>query len=133
MDIGNICKPTNECFQKYTIQNRWGESTIGQMFGCKVFKCLLYLAETANHSEKQHFLGFASFLSGLGPHPFLPKLLGMCSVQPPLMMVMEELQHQDLLGYLWKCRQVEENLSIDHWMKIFCYFNGVIFFLSAAV
>ncbi|TWW59876.1 Tyrosine-protein kinase STYK1, partial [Takifugu flavidus] len=66
---------------------------------------LRVLKETANHNERQHFLGFASFLSGLGPHPFLPNLLGMISVEPPLMMVMEDLQHQDLLGYLWKCRQ----------------------------
>ncbi|XP_033493751.1 tyrosine-protein kinase STYK1 [Epinephelus lanceolatus] len=66
---------------------------------------LRMLKETANNSEKQHFLGFASFVSGLGPHPFLPELLGVVSVQPPLMMVVEELQHRDLLGYLWRCRQ----------------------------
>lgn len=75
-------------------------------------QCLLSLSETANNSEKQHFLGFASFLSGLGPHPFLPTLLGVISAQPPLVIVMEELQHQDLLGYLWKCRQVEEKLPV---------------------
>lgn len=69
--------------------------------------CLLtFYSETANSSEKQHFLGFASFVSGLGPHPFLPALLGVVSVQSPLMMVVEELQHRDLLGFLWRCRQV---------------------------
>lgn len=100
---------------------------------CTIVKwCLLYLSETANHNERQHFLGFASFLSGLGPHPFLPNLLGMISVEPPLIMVMEELQHQDLLGYLWKCRQVKENFSV-FWMivNIFCYINEVISFLPA--
>ncbi|KAK1880857.1 Tyrosine-protein kinase STYK1 [Dissostichus eleginoides] len=66
---------------------------------------LRMLKETANGREKQEFLGFADFVSGLGPHPFLPELLGVVSVQPPLMMVVEELQHRDLLGYLWKCRQ----------------------------
>ncbi|XP_029920219.1 tyrosine-protein kinase STYK1 [Myripristis murdjan] len=66
---------------------------------------LRVLKETANSSEKQHFLGFASFLSGLGPHPFLPVLMGVISAQPPLMMVVEELQHRDLLGFLWRCRQ----------------------------
>lgn len=75
--------------------------------------CLLPLSETASNREKQHFLGFASFLSGLGPHPFLPKLLGVISAQPPLAMVMEELQHQNLLAYLWKCRQVEASLYAD--------------------
>ncbi|KAF7645151.1 hypothetical protein LDENG_00209090 [Lucifuga dentata] len=63
------------------------------------------LQEATNSSEKQHFLGFASFLSGLGPHPFLPVLLGVVSARPPVMMVMEELQHRDLLGFLWRCRQ----------------------------
>lgn len=67
---------------------------------------LRVLRERANSSEKQHFVGFASFLSGLGPHPFLPELLGVVTVQPPPMMVVEELQHRDLLGYLWRCRQV---------------------------
>lgn len=66
---------------------------------------LRVLKETANSSEKQHFLGFASFVSGLGLHPFLPELLGVVSVQSPLMLVVEELQHRDLLGYLWRCRQ----------------------------
>ncbi|XP_070703108.1 tyrosine-protein kinase STYK1 [Pempheris klunzingeri] len=66
---------------------------------------LRVLKETANSSEKQHFLGFASYVSGLGPHPFLPVLLGVVSVQSPLMMVVEELQHRDLLGFLWRCRQ----------------------------
>lgn len=62
--------------------------------------------DSATQSEKQEFLGFASFLSGLGPHPFIPALLGVVSVQPPLMMVTEELQHRDLLGFLWRCRDV---------------------------
>nr|XP_046273222.1 tyrosine-protein kinase STYK1 [Scatophagus argus] len=72
---------------------------------------LKVLKETANSSERQHFLGFASFVSGLGPHPFLPALLGVVSVQPPLMMVVEELQHRDLLGFLWRCRQ--DNLGLE--------------------
>lgn len=67
------------------------------------------LKENASNSEKQHFLGFASFLGGLGPHPFIPALLGVVSVQPPLVIVMEELRHRDLLGFLWRCR--EDNTS----------------------
>ncbi|KAM4629921.1 tyrosine-protein kinase STYK1 isoform 1-T2 [Polymixia lowei] len=66
---------------------------------------LRVLKATANSREKQHFLGFATFLSGLGPHPFLPALVGVVSVQPPIAMVVEELQHGDLLGFLWRCRR----------------------------
>ncbi|XP_042363132.1 tyrosine-protein kinase STYK1 [Plectropomus leopardus] len=72
---------------------------------------LRVLKETANSSEKQHFLGFASFMSGLGSHPFLPELLGVVSAQSPLTMVMEELQHRDLLGYLWRCRK--DNVGLE--------------------
>lgn len=66
---------------------------------------LRVLKDSATEAEKHQFLGFASFVSGLGPHPFIPALLGVVSVEPPLMMVVEELQHRDLLSFLWKCRQ----------------------------
>ncbi|GLD59480.1 tyrosine-protein kinase STYK1 isoform X2 [Lates japonicus] len=33
------------------------------------------------------------------------------SVQSPLMMVVEELQHRDLLGFLWRCRQDSSGLE----------------------
>uniref|UniRef100_A0A3B4AP29 Protein kinase domain-containing protein n=1 Tax=Periophthalmus magnuspinnatus TaxID=409849 RepID=A0A3B4AP29_9GOBI len=56
-------------------------------------------------ADKHQFMGFTSFLSGLGPHPFIPALLGVVTVQPPFMMVTEELHHRDLLSFLWKCRQ----------------------------
>ncbi|KAJ8000043.1 hypothetical protein DPEC_G00200720 [Dallia pectoralis] len=63
------------------------------------------LKAQANASERQSFLGFASFLSELGPHSFLPGLMGVVSLRTPLVIVMEELDHRDLLGFLWKCRQ----------------------------
>ncbi|XP_060948328.1 tyrosine-protein kinase STYK1 [Limanda limanda] len=66
---------------------------------------LRVLRERASSSEEEHFLDFASFVSGLGRHPYLPELLGVVSLQPPMMMVMEELQHRDLLGFLWRSRQ----------------------------
>lgn len=66
---------------------------------------LRVLKETANSREKRHFLGFASFVAGLGPHPSLPALLGIASERPPLMLVVEEQEHRDLLGFLWRCRQ----------------------------
>lgn len=66
---------------------------------------LRVLNDSASVSESQSFLGFASFLSQLGPHPFLPELMGVVTLRAPLIMVMEELENQDLLSYLWKCRQ----------------------------
>uniref|UniRef100_A0A674MNM9 Serine/threonine/tyrosine kinase 1b n=1 Tax=Takifugu rubripes TaxID=31033 RepID=A0A674MNM9_TAKRU len=52
------------------------------------------------------FLNFASFLAQLGPHPFLPELLGVVSLRAPLVTVMEELENRDLLSFLWRCREV---------------------------
>uniref|UniRef100_A0A3Q3MLP0 Serine/threonine/tyrosine kinase 1a n=1 Tax=Mastacembelus armatus TaxID=205130 RepID=A0A3Q3MLP0_9TELE len=72
---------------------------------------LRVLKERADDNEKEQFLGFASFMSGLGPHPFLPALLGVVSVQSPLTIVGEELRHRDLLQFLWRCRQDNSNSS----------------------
>ncbi|KAL7887113.1 hypothetical protein AOLI_G00048340 [Acnodon oligacanthus] len=66
---------------------------------------LRVLNDSASASECQSFLGFASFLSQLGPHPFLPELIGVVSLRAPLITVMEEMENQDLLGFLWRCRQ----------------------------
>uniref|UniRef100_A0A673IMN7 Tyrosine-protein kinase STYK1-like n=1 Tax=Sinocyclocheilus rhinocerous TaxID=307959 RepID=A0A673IMN7_9TELE len=66
---------------------------------------LRVLKESASAKECQSFLGFAHFLSELGPHPSLPKLLGVVSVRTPLMIAVEELEHRDLLSFLWRCRQ----------------------------
>uniref|UniRef100_A0A8C2G3S0 Serine/threonine/tyrosine kinase 1a n=1 Tax=Cyprinus carpio TaxID=7962 RepID=A0A8C2G3S0_CYPCA len=66
---------------------------------------LRVLKESASARERQSFLGFAHFLSELGPHPSLPKLLGVVTVQTPLMIALEELEHRDLLSFLWRCRQ----------------------------
>nr|XP_057902704.1 tyrosine-protein kinase STYK1-like isoform X2 [Doryrhamphus excisus] len=74
---------------------------------------LRMLKDTANGAEKRHFLGFASFVSGLGHHPFLPALLGVVTASPPPVMVMEELRHRDLLGFLWRCRRVNYSLMTD--------------------
>uniref|UniRef100_A0A672PD13 Tyrosine-protein kinase STYK1-like n=1 Tax=Sinocyclocheilus grahami TaxID=75366 RepID=A0A672PD13_SINGR len=61
--------------------------------------------ESASARECQSFLGFAHFLSELGSHPSLPRLLGVVTVQTPLMIAVEELEHRDLLSFLWRCRQ----------------------------
>ncbi|KAM3613742.1 uncharacterized protein V6R79_004579 [Siganus canaliculatus] len=66
---------------------------------------LRVLNDSADASERHSFLGFASFLAQLGPHPFLPELLGVVSLRAPLVTVVEELEHRDLLSFLWRCRQ----------------------------
>ncbi|KAM4567740.1 tyrosine-protein kinase STYK1b isoform 2-T2 [Fundulus diaphanus] len=66
---------------------------------------LRVLNDSADATERHDFLGFASFLAQLGPHPFLPELLGVVSIRAPLVTVVEELENRDLLSYLWRCRQ----------------------------
>ncbi|KAL2079985.1 hypothetical protein ACEWY4_023778 [Coilia grayii] len=66
---------------------------------------LRVLKETADASQRQAFKGFANFLSELGPHPFLPSLMGVVFRATPLITVIEELENRDLLGFLWGCRQ----------------------------
>ncbi|KAM4580962.1 tyrosine-protein kinase STYK1b isoform 1-T2 [Odontesthes bonariensis] len=66
---------------------------------------LRVLNDSADATERHSFLGFASFLSQLGPHPFLPELLGVVSLRAPLVTVVEELENKDLLSFLWRCRQ----------------------------
>lgn len=67
---------------------------------------LRVLNDSADATERHSFLGFASFLAQLGPHPFLPELLGVVSLRAPLVTVVEELENRDLLSCLWRCRQV---------------------------
>lgn len=74
---------------------------------------LRVLKDSASAAEKQQFLGFASFLSSLGPHPYIPALVGVVTAQPPLMVAVEELQHRDLLSFLWKCRQDNSEPGCD--------------------
>lgn len=62
--------------------------------------------DSADATERHNFLGFASFLAQLGPHPFLPELLGVVSLRAPLVTVVEELENRDLLSLLWRCREV---------------------------
>lgn len=66
----------------------------------------LPFTDSADDTERHGFLGFASFLAQLGPHPFIPELLGVVSIRAPLVTVMEELENRDLLSFLWRCREV---------------------------
>ncbi len=70
---------------------------------------LSFFTDSADAAERHNFLGFASFLAQLGPHPFLPELLGVVSLRAPLVTVVEELENRDLLSFLWQCRQVDFN------------------------
>ncbi|XP_077431678.1 tyrosine-protein kinase STYK1b [Vanacampus margaritifer] len=70
---------------------------------------LQVLNDSADATERHNFLGFASFLAQLGPHPFLPELLGVVSLRAPLVTVVEELENRDLLSFLWRCRQEDVN------------------------
>ncbi|XP_077445999.1 tyrosine-protein kinase STYK1-like [Stigmatopora argus] len=74
---------------------------------------LRVLKDSASAEEQREFLSFASFVSGLGPHPFLPVLLGVASRPPPVMMVMEDMRHQDLLRFLWKCRRSDASSTYN--------------------
>ncbi|XP_077454705.1 tyrosine-protein kinase STYK1b [Stigmatopora argus] len=66
---------------------------------------LRVLNDSADAGERHNFLGFASFLAKVGPHPFLPELLGVVSLRAPLVTVVEEMENRDLLSFLWRCRQ----------------------------
>ncbi|XP_071387579.1 tyrosine-protein kinase STYK1b [Centroberyx affinis] len=74
---------------------------------------LRVLNDSADATERHSFLGFASFLAQLGPHPFLPELLGVVSLRAPLVTVVEELENRDLLSYLWRCRQENVDSSCE--------------------
>ncbi|XP_056597908.1 tyrosine-protein kinase STYK1 [Triplophysa dalaica] len=66
---------------------------------------LRVLKESADSRDREFFLDFARFLTELGPHPSLPRLLGQVTAEMPQMIVLEELEHKDLLSFLWRCRQ----------------------------
>ncbi|KAM9806468.1 tyrosine-protein kinase STYK1b isoform 1-T4 [Syngnathus typhle] len=70
---------------------------------------LRVLKDSADATERHNFLGFASFLAQLGPHPFLPELLGVVSLRAPLVTAVEELENRDLLSFLWRCRREDVN------------------------
>lgn len=84
-----------------------GLSHLPVFFGDGAVPPIRLLPDSANATERHGFLNFASFLAQLGPHPFLPELLGVVSLRAPLVTVMEELANRDLLSMLWRCREVE--------------------------
>lgn len=94
-------------------------------FQCKIQHFLfLSLADSANATERHNFLGFASFLTQLGPHPFLPELLGVVSLRAPLVTVVEELENRDLLSFLWRCREVGRYIFNELQRCSVCYIDS---------
>lgn len=94
-------------------------------FQCKIQHFLfLSLADSANATERHNFLGFASFLAQLGPHPFLPELLGVVSLRAPLVTVVEELENRDLLSFLWRCREVGRYIFNELQRCSVCYIDS---------
>ncbi|XP_060760054.1 tyrosine-protein kinase STYK1 isoform X2 [Neoarius graeffei] len=74
---------------------------------------LRVLNESADSRERKIFLGFAYFLSELGPHPCLPRLLGVRD-RAPLAMIFEKLENKDLLGFLWRYRKAHPGLVASY-------------------
>ncbi|XP_039619649.1 tyrosine-protein kinase STYK1-like isoform X2 [Polypterus senegalus] len=63
------------------------------------------LNKLATPVEAQEFLSRARFEARLGKHPNIVEVLGVCTTGPPLQIIYEEIENQDLLSFLWKCRR----------------------------
>uniref|UniRef100_A0A8C4S6V7 Protein kinase domain-containing protein n=1 Tax=Erpetoichthys calabaricus TaxID=27687 RepID=A0A8C4S6V7_ERPCA len=63
------------------------------------------LNKLATPVETQEFLSRAKFEASLGKHPHIVDVLGVCTTGPPLRIIYEEMENQDLLSFLWKCRR----------------------------
>ncbi|XP_028938465.1 tyrosine-protein kinase STYK1 [Ornithorhynchus anatinus] len=63
------------------------------------------LRDSAGLYEVQDFLGRIQFHHFLGKHKYLVQLLGCCTEQLPLYMVLEDVAQGDLLTFLWTCRR----------------------------
>nr|XP_033781514.1 tyrosine-protein kinase STYK1 isoform X2 [Geotrypetes seraphini]XP_033781515.1 tyrosine-protein kinase STYK1 isoform X2 [Geotrypetes seraphini]XP_033781516.1 tyrosine-protein kinase STYK1 isoform X2 [Geotrypetes seraphini]XP_033781517.1 tyrosine-protein kinase STYK1 isoform X2 [Geotrypetes seraphini]XP_033781518.1 tyrosine-protein kinase STYK1 isoform X2 [Geotrypetes seraphini] len=63
------------------------------------------LRDSAGLQEVKDFLKRLKFYQDLGHHRNLVQLIGCCSDQLPLYMIMENVDHGDLLTFLWTCRR----------------------------
>lgn len=57
-------------------------------------------------------------LKKLKPHPHLIQLLGCVTVSDPLLVIIEHIPYGDLLGYLRKSRNVDDNYYSDPDVKL---------------
>jgi len=56
--------------------------------------------ESATAKDKQDMITELNVMKGLEPHPHVVRLIGCCSLDSPLLIVLEYLPYGDLLGYL---------------------------------
>ncbi|XP_029436903.1 tyrosine-protein kinase STYK1 isoform X2 [Rhinatrema bivittatum] len=63
------------------------------------------LRDSAGPQEVKDFLKRMKFYQDLDHHQNLVQLIGCCSDQLPLYMIMEHVEHGDLLTFLWTCRR----------------------------
>ncbi|XP_035686793.1 fibroblast growth factor receptor-like [Branchiostoma floridae] len=66
-------------------------------------KCL---KDNATSQQKADFLEEIEHMVEVGSHPNILKLYGCCTMDQPIYMVVEFMQHGDLLGFLRRCKQV---------------------------
>ncbi|XP_053154060.1 tyrosine-protein kinase STYK1 isoform X2 [Hemicordylus capensis] len=63
------------------------------------------LQDAASSHELKDFLEKIEFYQFLGSHANIVKLLGCCTNQMPLYMVLEDASNGNLLNFLWTCRK----------------------------
>lgn len=90
-----------------------GEGNFGQVWKCEVVDeissrsqtvAVKMLRQTHGEREKNDLLNELAIMKMLGPHPNVVSLLGCCSEQDPVLLVMEHVPHGRLQTYLRNSR-----------------------------
>lgn len=90
-----------------------GEGNFGQVWRCEVVDemssrsqtvAVKMLRQTHGEREKHDLLNELAIMKMLGPHPNVVSLLGSCSEQDPVLLVMEHVPHGRLQTYLRNSR-----------------------------
>ncbi|XP_074858304.1 tyrosine-protein kinase STYK1 [Carettochelys insculpta] len=63
------------------------------------------LQDNTRPREVKDFLGRIKFHQSLGHHDNMVELIGCCTIQTPLYMILENVCHGNLLKFLWTCRR----------------------------
>ncbi|CAH3147322.1 unnamed protein product [Porites evermanni] len=80
------------------------ETTSGQIDPLLTRKVISTEQTSASAKDKQDMITELNVMKSLKPHPHVLKLIGCCSLNDPLLIVLEYLPYGDLLGYLRKSR-----------------------------